>query len=1013
MSETATPQPDLIGRDAEMARLREHLDKAIAGKGSTVLISGEPGIGKTRLLEEFMRHASFRDITILSGTALSTSGHPFLVFLKALEGVTSEPIFEYQEQTSFAEIFVVNKAGLLVAKASSETEGLDADIFAGMLSAVQDFVRDSFDRFGGNNAGLGRLEYGDLKILIEHGQHVFLTAVIRSQEHPDMRDAVRRAIRDIEERFGQMFENWSGRISDIEPVQQSVNNLAGARFMVRKDIEGVKLENERLKIADKVLATLTSISEKQGVLLVLEDMHWADTSSLFVVQYLARNINCLKVIMLGTSRTEQSPQTERAVKAMKADDLVAEIALKKMDEHEIFSLIDARYSPNNFPQDFREQLFATCVGNPFFIIELLKQMLADGHINNVDGTFALVRKDYTVPTTIEEVVQRRLDTLEPDAMALAEYASCAGRAFETGMLDSLSSIQNLESAFGKLRAAEIVERHNGTTEFCHALFQDTIYKGISPRWRAMHHKSIGEYYETTYNDKPDEVLYELARHFALSTEHRKGFDYCTKAGEKAERAYAFEQAISYWGIAMDALSHLRGDVDVKKVELREKLGDLWVAAGAYGRAIEEFGIALAEQKDNLAKARLHRKRAGVFERKSDYADAFKEILIGKQFVDGTELEHWCLVHQCAGVHARKGEHDEAITICETLLPELERFEGSERDQGRALSLLGFAYLRNGHQDKAVDCFRRSLSVLEKAEDISGMANVHNNLGILHYNQGEYENARSAYDDGLKLYERLKDQSGMALLYNNIALTYWTSGSWDIAIELCEKSLRIRERIGDKTGIAMSLVNLGAAYLEMGDMDKAFEYFSRNLAIVEQTEDRRGVALVCSNIGMIMREKGDFQSSETWYTRSIETARKWKVKDYLVEGLFGIMELYIAMEKFSEAQALDGEIMKAMKEAGLKLYEYQHLCLLGMLHAGLRELDNAEEEFSEAYTGLVEMKAETDAAKIRYEWGKMLITGDQGRMTRGREMLAQVRTVFETHGMHLWQVKCEKALGETD
>ncbi|MFO7619408.1 MAG: AAA family ATPase, partial [Thermoplasmata archaeon] len=278
----------LIGRDAELGILKQHLTDAISGKGSTILISGEPGIGKTALVEEFRKHAEAEGVRILSGAALSGSAHPFQVFSRALEGVTDKPLFEEQEYTSFTEIFAVNRAGLLLGKASSEEGGLDADIFAGMLSAVQDFVRDSFGQEG-KKAGLGRLEYGDMKILIEHGQHLFLTAVFSGNEHPDMRNTVTRTLKRIEESHGQLIEKWTGKMSEIEPIQDEITKLADARFLVRKDMEGVKLENERVRIADRVLETLLNIAEERAVALVLEDLHWADESSLFILDYLARN----------------------------------------------------------------------------------------------------------------------------------------------------------------------------------------------------------------------------------------------------------------------------------------------------------------------------------------------------------------------------------------------------------------------------------------------------------------------------------------------------------------------------------------------------------------------------------------------------------------------------------------------------------------------------------------------------------------------------------------------------
>ena len=219
MEESVTQQPELIGREKELKILTEALDSAISGEGSTMLVSGEAGIGKSRLIEEFLTFAKTKDIKVLSGGAVSDVARPFSIFTEALGEEVEGSLFEEQEHKSFIKVFAVNSAGLLVADASSGTEDeLDADIFAGMLSAVQDFVRDSFDRTGTQKAGLGRLEYGNLKVMIEHTESFFLTAVFQGAEHADMKRVLKRTIDEIEETHGETLASWSGAMSDVLPV---------------------------------------------------------------------------------------------------------------------------------------------------------------------------------------------------------------------------------------------------------------------------------------------------------------------------------------------------------------------------------------------------------------------------------------------------------------------------------------------------------------------------------------------------------------------------------------------------------------------------------------------------------------------------------------------------------------------------------------------------------------------------------------------------------------------------
>ena len=173
---------------------------------------------------------------------------------------------------------------------------------------------------------------------------------------------------------------------------------------------------------------------------------------------------------------------------------------------------------------------------------------------------------------MEDVVQKKLDNLDPDAMALAEYASCIGRLFDYKAAMSVQTVSNPEEVLNKLQNAGIVIIDNDAVEFCHAIFQDVIYKGIGDRWKSSHHLSLGEYYEAAYSSSIDDVLYDLAKHFSRSIKHEKGYEYCYRAGEKAENIFALEQAIKFYIDSLNLLSKAKSidDYQGKTLDLLER-----------------------------------------------------------------------------------------------------------------------------------------------------------------------------------------------------------------------------------------------------------------------------------------------------------------------------------------------------------------------------------------------------------------------------------------------------------
>ncbi|MFO7618311.1 MAG: tetratricopeptide repeat protein [Thermoplasmata archaeon] len=913
MPDLALNQPSLIGRDAELAKLRDALDNAISGKGSTVFIAGEAGIGKTRLLNEFKTYASENGARVLAGAAHSASGHPYLMFLRALAEATDEPIFEEQEQTSFAELFAVNDAGLLLAKVSSEGGGLDADIFAGMLSAVQDFIRDSFGGSVNGHTGLGRLEYGSMKILIEHGQHVFLTAVVNGQEHPDMRDALRRTVRNIETGSAEVLESGSGKISELEPVQRSVGELAGTSFLVKKDIENVNMDSERLKIADKILGVLTGLSENRPVLLVLEDMHWADVPSLFVLQYLARNIHGARVMMLGTARTEQSPQLAKALEAMKADSQIEEMTLRRMRTEEVFALIHSIYHPNDFPEQFLEQMFDTCAGNPFFVIEFLRQMLADSHMARADGGYTIMKGDYSLPTSVEDVVRMRLDALEPEAMALAEYASCAGRVFDTNMLNSLSFVSDTGKAFERLRSAGLLERQNGASEFSHALFQDSIYRGISPRWKAAYHKSIGEYYEGAYSDKIDDALYELARHFTLSGEHRKGYEYCLKAAEKAEQTFAFEQAASYLGMALDALPYLRGENLKAKTSVLEKLGDLETLLGRFDDAAASYANGM-EGGDAETGARLHRKTGLVHHKRGRMDKAMEEFETAKALLGEEESIEAARVLVAIGlVQEGKGDFSEALETQKRAEAIYERCGASAKDLSLVVTRIGACHHQMGEFSEAMVQYERALELGRRSGDPQRVAAAMNNMGIIHAVRGDYDAALECSERSLEARKKAGDIYALGLVHNNIGVILADREDFEGAEMHYRKYLDIARKLGDEWGEGCALNNIGTMLTNKGDNDAAAGYQSRAVALLEKVGDRYTLAYCRVGLGHALLENGDIDGAEENFGKALDLAREvgnkeleGRVKRMMGDASSARADWALAEERYEEAMRLTRE-----------------------------------------------------------------------------------------------------------
>ncbi len=1022
MSDSAFQQTELIGREEELDKLKQSLDNAIEGKGSTTFISGEAGIGKTRLVDAFRELAATRNVKVLNGAASADISQPFLIFSKAFGKVMEKPLFEEQEIKKFVKIFAVNRSGLLAAQTSSGDEELDGDIFAGMLSAVQGFVRDSFDsdsfgQEGGKNASLGRLEYGDMKILMEHGEHLFLTAVFSGSEHPDMKGVIRRTLQEIEEKNHDILENWTGKMEELEPIQVEIRKLADAGFLVRRDLEGVKLENERIRIADDILEVLKRSSAEKPMVIFLEDLHWADESSLFVLNYLGRNIRSSHILIMATLRPRESAHLQEIIDGMNNEEILEEMVLEQLDLKNTVEIIDKTFAHNDFPVTLAERLYEQSKGNPLFVIEMLKGMHDDGSIAKHDGRYALVSESYQIPATVEEVVNRRLEALDPDTMAMVEYASCIGQRFDMSLAVSNRLMKEPDASLEKLLASGILLKKNGTVEFSHAVFQSVIYNSIGERWKNGHHKNLGEYFEITYADRLDEVIYDLARHFSRTKEYKKCTDYCTRAGEKAEGSYAMEQALEFYREALAALSGLdKTYARDRSLDILERIGDIQNIMGDFDGAIGKFRKAMDIADDKETKARMLRKigtlhtNSGDFDKSLELMGKAKEVL-----EDASPQELGRILLGDGTTFWRKGEFDKAMELFKEALDTFTKVENTiepgkgENDIAAVLNGIGNVHYTRGEMNDALEFYGRSLEIFEKIGNMQDVALLLGNVGGVYHGMGKLDDSLEFFKQSLEKREKIGDILGIAQTQNNIGVLYQDKGELDRALEALNHSLEIAEKLGSKVGISITLYNIGGLYHSKGELDRALGIYRRGLAIREEIGDKQGLAYSMYNLGRICNSKGELDTAKQHYEDCLAICLEIGDKQLSIHPLCSLAELKLgeggtrtALEQVEKAVEIAADI-GARGEEGL--------ChrTLAMVHREMKEWDNASEELKKAKTILEEVGHKEELARVHYEYASLFKA--RGEPEKAKEHLDIALSMFQEIGMKLWEEKARKALAD--
>ena len=1004
----------MVGREGELRKLSGALASAAEGKGSALIVSGEPGIGKSALVSEVVARAKSLGFAVSSGAASKESMQPFLVFSGALVSLTDEPLFEPDESVSFSSALAMDRAsGEALAKSVRNPGGAGADAFAGMLNAVQGFVKDSF---GASESGdsLGRLEHGDRKILIERCGRMSVVAVIEGAESPEMLAALKGAAERI--------------LREPDSIQSALDGLTRMRFRVQKNLEGVKLESERIRIANRVLEIVRGCAAHKPLLAVLEDVYWADESSLFVLRYVARNLGGSKILLLATARPSEGAEAQKAISAMLSEGSASAIPLAGLDRAGVASLLDATFSQGDFPASFAERLHDDCAGNPFFISELLRQMAVDGAITQTGGKYSLARDDYAMPSSVGDLVARRLESLDEDAMAMAEYASCAGREFQAAVALSAPSLENPRSSLEKLQAAGIVRIDGGAGEFSHALFQAAVYDSLAPRWRSAHHRSIGEFYEGAYAGRLDDAAYELARHFSLSQEHAKAVDYGTMAGANAEGTFAMEQAVGFYVSAVGALGRL-GISGGREQGLRMKIGELQGLLGRYPDAAASFEKASAlSSGDVRALAVAKRKLAEILEYQGKWDEALT-VIAGVEgalaAADGPASESVAerapksvVAHplELAGalvvksfVLMRKGDFAGSQSVAESALLMLDGLEGldARRESVNALTNISKAHLARGEYAESKRVSEQVLKMRDGLGDELGVAGALNNLANACTCMSERDEALGHLERALTILEKRGDVRTVGIVTMNIGNLHAERGEYDLAMTFYDKAIERRRRIGDVRGVAVALNNVGVVQMERGDLKGALASYTEAYNVRSGMGDKAGAALTLRNIGCVRLDMGEVALAQEILMKAAAESDALGDSKHTAFTLCWLAEAQLALGLLGEADGNCARAEELCKGAEVRDTLETARMVRGRILAARKDFTGAVKELAAAIAAFEELGMPAETAKTRYHLaGVLSATGD---IAGARAELENAVVAFKKLGSELWLKRCAERL----
>ena len=711
------------------------------------------------------------------------------------------------------------------------------------------------------------------------------------------------------------------------------------------------------------------LASDSPVVVLLEDLHWADEGSLHWFEEVGVRLERRAVLVVATTRPTLFERFAGWGEAGEFHDRIPLDSLSRRQSRQLLGEILQR--ADHVPEALTALVVDATDGNPFYIEELVKWMLEAGVIEKDDDRWTVHEQkiDRTrVPATLRGVLQARLDTLEPDERQALQQAAVIGRVFWDEAVETLAggtgtSRVPVGKSLDRLRSREVVyERRQSTFDdtreflFKHALLRDVTYDSVLKGRRLGYHGQAAKWLEQVAerNRRTDQYAGLIAGHHDLAANADAAGRWYLRAGRQAASVHALTEATRLLGRGIEILHddewELRFDLLMARETVLDRMGD----REAQQRDLTAMD-ALLPQLDPLRRTHLLICKATWSFNHSDYATqvVFAEEAVGVAAKHGlTEAEAEARLAWGKGL-AWSGQHVAAREVLDKALAVARRV-GRPRLIGETLRYMSIVANNQSDFARSMDLLGQALEVNRANNDTEGESMVLVQMATVLYNQGHYAQARVQLERALPIYIESGHRYRQAVAMSNIAGIAVIQGDLGVARKLVTEGLEITRLLGDKEGVATALTIRGDILRRAGMYESARAELEESVRVSDE-------------IGF------DYVSSDALLSQALIAE---------AEG------------KYSEAAAFTVEAAQRGERADSPLAVARARLGEGLVLLGHGDVDRAEEALTEARQRGNEMSigymvTEADAALAEIT----LIRGDPDRA-------AEIVSALEIERVHL-------------
>lgn len=736
----------------------------------------------------------------------------------------------------------------------------------------------------------------------------------------------------------EMLEETSFEDSRELRLLESVLGLAPLSQTDQNMIDNLPPDDLKKELFSRARAFLLKEAAAQPLMLIVEDVHDLDLSSIELIDFLLPLIYEAPISIMLISRSEMPGPHRMLVK--KAERIIGDrylsISFSELSWDDSVSLMRSILEVEDLPQGLG-QLMRPFMGHPLSIEEGLRYLIEEGWLWRTDRDWNLIELTPAIqremPNSFRDVLLRRLNFLDYESLHVIQAGSLLGEVFDRVTLSRVIPRSDLGQRLALLCDRGWLQTTNGSKplryKFNNTLVRESVYSTLLRSKKQLLHQRAGEALESLYPDSLEENLELLTHHFSSSGIQEKTLHYALRAAEKSADRHALEESQRYFRIAREILNNQRQSRSKMMMRVLLGLSDVQIQRGEPSKAIETINLIYTGQRsisETLYGACLRRLGAAVHLRGdlrralNIYTKATQELnrdqelqySVGGKTVVSARDEYLETKLGLIKVHFELQNLPQTRELAEEVLDSLGNTAFSER-AAELYNLLAGISFQEGDLLGAQKQLEKSLAIYQANGNRSGASSIYANLGVMAANHRKYDQAEHYFSTAVEMYQTLGDGKGLATIHNNFGRLALAQRNLAQAVFHLEKGAEIARLSELNRPRTQALSNLGYAYLLSDDREAALKTLEESRSLAELYSYSDLVAETQWKLAAVQAAAGKISQARNLVRVALESAREMQNQALESQALRVLSRVLRREEEFAAAREAMQESWEMVKE----------------------------------------------------------------------------------------------------